>query len=260
MHYLSDPGEDGDEDFEARELSFSFPFAGSTYDVITIHTNGGLTLDLDIYYLYYEAWEAAFFVSGFADWGLPVLAGFVTDLYPGYQGDVYFHDFGDRAVVTWDAVAGGGYYFSGSEFLVTFQIEISQDGTIIYRWFNLDGDIVGGLDAGIVVGLSTGTEGVSYTGSNIDLSFGETFADSTLAQVWCYDEDPAYPASSECIYPGSDDNSGFDLEGETLTFMPNPGGGFTVAVPEPMTSTMSIAALVTLTCVARSRLRRVPDR
>ena len=59
----------------------------------------------------------------------PRVAGLWDDLNPSEAGDVYFNDFGDRAVFTWDNVETWG---SSSD--VTFQIQLHVNGdiTVVY--------------------------------------------------------------------------------------------------------------------------------
>jgi hypothetical protein len=243
-----------DDDFEDVALSFSFPFAGSTYSSLSVNSNGGLVLGGEGY-LDYDIWLDSDFEPDFSALGAPTLAVLGTDLAPGFGGEVRFNDFGDRAVITWLSVAS----FTESDgelFFATFQVQLRDDGSIVYGYGDIFGDPLG-LSQGIVVGITQG-DGATPPAS-VDLSASPGLLSSTtIHEIWCYNEDPSDdPSFSFCFEPGRPNNSGLDLEGTNVIFTPEGDTGFTVtALPEPGSGLLAAATLATLAGIARRRPER----
>lgn len=218
-----------DDAAENVVLSFEFPFDNQQFTVVSINVNGGIALGNDpdsFLNLPWHLWHKNSFELGFAASGFPSLVAFNTDLDMTSTGQIYFNDFGDRAVFTWDGV--GTNQSPGIAF-ATFQLQIFADGRFVYAYQAFNGDLIADLDEGIVVGYSDGRS-AAPTGS-VDFSNSPFSALSTNYEIWCYDEDPnADPAASNCYEPGRDNNAGFDVaQGDaTLQFEPDGTGGYLV--------------------------------
>jgi hypothetical protein len=248
---------DSDDGLENVDLSFAFPFAGSMHTTIAVNADGGIGLGTDVY-VEHDLWKVLVFEPEFTDLGQASLAIFTTDLNPEFSGEIFFNDFGDRAVVTWVLVASYEYSSTGVPFIATIQAQLRHDGTSVYAYREFLGDPLAGLGHGVVVGLSEGA-GAPPPGS-LDLTEGPGAVDSTtIYEIWCDDEDPqGDPAESACFEPGRPNNSGFDLELASLVFTPSGDAGFVVtSVPEPASGLAGAAALATLVALAR-RARRQP--
>lgn len=222
-----------DDSAENVTLSFEFPFAGETFTVVSANNNGGLAFSDDpavINIIHWHIWHKNAFQLDFTSAPFPSLLAFNTDLDLTSAGTIYFNDFGDRAVFTWDGVATNR---SPQSPFVSFQVALYPDGHFSYSYVPLAGDPVADLDEGIVVGFSSG-RGALPSGS-VDLTAAPMSVLSTAYQVWCYDEDPgADPATSNCFEPGQDNNAGFDLtDNLTLLFEPDGSGGYLVSTQQP---------------------------
>jgi hypothetical protein len=205
------------EDDEVVEVSLSFPFVfeGTPYTDVFVGTNGGIQLgddgdDDDIDYDMADELD-----DFYDDGGFPVILPFGTDMDLSSEGTIHFKDFGDRAVFTWNEVGTN----QEEEHLSTFQIQLLADGRIIFSYNGiLDGpgeDLVDSLDVGILVGIS-GSTGTDPGAS--DLSASPSTATDTIYEVWNYEDPP--------------ENNLFDLDMNSLCFVPQPGGGFSVEVKE----------------------------
>ena len=246
------------EDDEQTEVSlgFLFPYAGTDYANLFVGINGALQLgslgtdnDID-----YDMWA---YLEEFIDDAAPVISPFNTDLDLITTGKIFFNDFGDRAVFTWDEVGT----FENETALNSFQVQLFDDGKIIFGYNGIlddpGEDLLDDLDEGIVVGisLSDNRRDIFPDDFMADAPFtGET----TIYQLWCYDE------VDSCEYSDTGDmrpgplNTAFNLDMTNLVFTPDGDANFTVTkevrqVPEP-TSTLSFLALGTLG--AASTLKR----
>jgi Zn-dependent metalloprotease/subtilisin family serine protease len=118
-----------DDCFQMQRLSFRFPFYGNSFDTMYVSSNGYIT-----------------FVAGnsqYNNFPLPstsapanLIAAFFDDLHPGNGGDIYFRDYGDRAVVQFDNV----YPYNGSG-VYTFQLVLEPSGNIYLYYNNLTGPL-----------------------------------------------------------------------------------------------------------------------
>ena len=230
-------GED-DEQQEAS-LSFLFPYAGDTYSSVFAGTNGALQLGSlgDDDEIDYDLWE---YLDEFIDDGAPIIAPFNTDLDLSTTGNIFFNDFGNRAVFTWDEVGTN----ENETALNSFQAQLFDDGTIIFGYggiLNDSGeDLLEDLDEGIVVGISLSDNRRDIAPNDLmsDVPFtGET----TIYQLWCYDEVDSceYDDTGE-TRPGAL-NTAFNLDMTNIIFTPNGETNFDVtklpseveSVPEP---------------------------
>jgi hypothetical protein len=211
--------DDGTEDVQ---LLFAFPFAGSTYDVASVNTNGGIALANtvgDEVYVDFDIWNSSYFESDFTDLGSPSLLAFNNDLNITNEGTIYYNGSATRAVFTFERIPS---YLVDDQPFITFQIQIFSDGRIVYGYNGLFGNLIADVDQGIVIGISDGDGdtppgGIDYT-DDTPHSGG-----TTIYQIWCHDS----PTNTGCFETGQD-NSGFDLDQCNLIFTPDGSTGFTV--------------------------------
>ena len=235
----------GKDDFsQTVTLSFSFPFAGSTYDTFSVSTNGGIAFGMDLP-VDYDAWNVEEFATDFLSYGGPVLYPFETDLDQTKMGTVYFNDFGDRAVFTWDQVGS----FQNPLAPFTFQVQVHTTGEIVFGYNGLPEDLIADLGPGIVVGLTSG-DGPKDPGA-VDYSADAPFrAGTTIYEVWCCN------SPGLCHVLDGQRNSAFDLDQMNVAFTPVGGAGFDVTkLPEPDAPALMGAALGTLALLVRRRPR-----
>ncbi|WP_281556916.1 hypothetical protein [Thalassomonas sp. RHCl1] len=229
-----------DDEQVSVNLSFLFPFAGTSYNDLFVGTNGGVQMattggnagnddDID-----YDLWED---MSEFIDDDTPVILPFNTDLDLTTTGTVHFNDFGDRAVFTWNEVGT----HEEEEHLSSFQLQLLENGTIIFGYNGIfDGigeDLVNSLSEGIVVGISASD---NPTVSRSDLNAGDFSTSTTVFESWCYD------SADSCDY-GGPVNTAFDLDQSNIIFTPT-ADGFNVStvassVPEPVSLSMLLLGL-----------------
>ncbi len=109
-----------DDDNERKDLSFSFPFYENRYSSIYIGSNGFVSLGggSDVYH------NSAIPFSGNPN---NIIAGFWDDLRP--DSNVYFQDFGSRAVVQYHNVKQ-----YNTDDVYTFQIVIEEYGDIYFYY------------------------------------------------------------------------------------------------------------------------------
>lgn len=231
------------------DLSFFFPFDGTLYPDVWVGSNGALQLgslgnDLDIDY---DHWS---YLEEFLADGAPTVAGFNSDLDLTSSGTIHLNDFGDRAVFTWNEVGTN----LDETALLTFQITLHADGRIVLGYNGvLDGAGEGfltDLDEGIVVGVAAGDIPAPTDPGIFDLSNPPFVGGTTIHERWCYQVANTCGFSGE---PGSRPgatNDAFDLDQRNVTFTPTQGG---FLVPEPATSWLWGAVLLTMAIFARSR-------
>ena len=129
---------------EAVTLSFPFPFYGNTFTSCYVGSNGYITFGTAS--------------SQYTNYPLPsssmpanLIAGFFDDLYPSTAGDIYFQDFGDRAIIQFNGVSIG----SSTTNLCTFQMALHRDGTVDLYYRSLTGG-----QTGCTVGIQNATQTV----------------------------------------------------------------------------------------------------
>ena len=140
-------------------LSFEFEFYGTRYSSIYVSSNGYITLG-----------------SGYSDYynyALPstaapanMIAGFWDDLRTTYNGDVYFKDYGNKAIVQFTNVepySGSGYF--------TYQMVLWANGTINYYYQNMSGTVTSAT-----VGIQNATRN-----DGLNIVYNSTFVENGLA-------------------------------------------------------------------------------
>ena len=138
-----------------------------------------------------------------------MISPFWSDLDLNEMGEVLFKDFGNRAVVTWNAIGT----FQNEQAPLTFQLELRADGTITFSYNGIS-DILN-LDEDLVVGFSQG--GGAANPGETDFSASSSFsagASGTVFEVFREDSEP------------------FDLDKSSITFSPPAiagGGAFSIA-------------------------------
>ena len=116
-----------DDCFEGAQLSFPFPFYGASYRSVNVGSNGYLTMGSP--------------AEAFSNHPLPakampthLVAALFQDLYPAGGGSIWFQDFGDKAVVQYQAVPD----FHGTG-VFDFEIVLYADGTVDFQYQRLTG-------------------------------------------------------------------------------------------------------------------------
>ena len=256
----------GDDDAESEvTLGFSFPFEGVGYTTLFVGTNGciqvgSLGFDGEIDYDHWEYFEEFYDDDDGIGDPEPVICPFNSDLDNSTDGLVWIHDFGDRAVFTWDEV---GTNFNERHHL-TFQAQLLADGTIVFGYNGIldgDGESVrassegGSLDEGIVIGITLSDGTHPSPAIDFDLN-GEPFvAGDTIFERWCYDRPNGCGENEiDLGYSGSA-NASWDLENQNVVFSPRVGGGFAVASlgsppASPASSVQGLFVLMLLLSVA----------
>jgi alpha-tubulin suppressor-like RCC1 family protein len=137
---------DADDDFEAFDISFEFPYFGQNYHTIYVCSNGFVTLG-----------EGAIDYYGYRlpspDAPANLIAPFQNDLNLAASGNVYWQDFGDRVVIQFENAAR--YAGDGT---ATFQIVLNRDGTILFYYKEMDGTVD---EATVGIQDATGTAGLT---------------------------------------------------------------------------------------------------
>jgi len=210
-----------DDSAEMVTLSFNFAYAGNSYTDIYMGSNGGVGLG--------GVGEADDYPSGseFINTVDPMIAVLWSDMDLSDEGTAYFNDFGDRAVFTWDSI--GSYEDSSSS--NTFQLQLFDDGTIIFGYNGIEDNTSSYFDTDIHIGLSEGN--LDNFPDEVDFTAGDFSTGATILEIFGYDDDD------------------FDLDGTNIIFTPDGTGGYTVAVPTP--GALSLLAVGGLVATRRRR-------
>lgn len=195
-----------DDAAEEVELSFLFSYAGSSYDTFYVGTNGGVALG--------DLGEADDYPSGdeFIETSDPMLAPFWSDMSLSSMGTVWFNDFGDRAVFTWDEIGT----FQNTDAPFTFQLQILESGQIIFGYNGISEITAEFIDTDVHVGLTEGN--LNEFPSEVDYSSDSPFfTDDSVLELFEYDKET------------------FVLDGQNVIFTPQEEGGYRVDIPEPTT-------------------------
>jgi probable HAF family extracellular repeat protein len=149
---------DADDDFEAFDISFAFPYFGNSYSTVYVSSNGFITFGEGSSQYHNEALPST---------SMPAneIAACHTDLNLGDSGDVYYQEFEDRVVIQFTDAAR--YTGDGHE---SFQIVLQRDGAILFYYLDMNGAIdeatVGIQDATADEGLTIAYQ-TSYLRNNL---------------------------------------------------------------------------------------------
>jgi hypothetical protein len=208
-----------DDEIEMVTLSFDFAYAGMDYTEIHVGTNGSVGLGSE--------GDADTYPSGnqFINTNAPVIAPFWSDLD---DGTIYFNDFGDRAVFTWDRI--GSYEDDSTS--NTFQIQLFDTGRIVFGYNGIEDNNSDNFDTDIHIGLTEGN--LDVFPDEVDYSAGFSTFENSILELFGYDDED------------------FDLDQSNIIFTPNVGApGYNVTVPAP--GAMGVLALGGLVATRRRR-------
>ena len=149
-----------------QPIGFAFPFAGSTYNEISISDHGICWLAASG--LLYSPLAADLALNG------PVLCPFWTDTVPGAIGDVYVGGTATQYTITWQDMIN----FGGTQ-TFTFQMTLYITGEIkcVYDANVTNNSTFGGISANGIIGCSPGSGALIPASS--DFSAGPVTADDT---------------------------------------------------------------------------------
>lgn len=182
-------------------VSFPLPYGGNNYTSVWIGTNGAIALG--------GLGEADDYPSTdeFIATTDPMIAPFWSDMDLGTQGLVFANDQGDRLIVTWDGI--GSYEDEEASF--TFQLQVSDDGTVRFLYNGIAGVDSSVIDTDVHVGLTEGNLGEFPP--EADYSAAPFASPDTVLEIFEID-------------------SFFDLDRRTVTFAPAAGGGYDLTVSD----------------------------
>jgi len=210
-----------DDSSEMVTLSFDFSYGGNVYNDIYMGSNGSVGLG--------GVGEVDDYPSGdeFLFTDSPVISPFWSDMSLSEEGTAYFNDFGDRAVFTWDSIGTYEDEYSSN----TFQLQIFDDGKIIFGYNGIEDNTDSYFDVDIYIGLTEGN--LDSFPAEVDYSEGAFATGASVLEIFGYDDDD------------------FDLDGTNIIFTPDGNGGYNVTVPTP--GAMTLLALGGLTATRRRR-------
>jgi hypothetical protein len=135
-----------DDCYQAQALSFEFPFYGNDFSSIYVSSNG---------YITFGAGNSSLSNYALPSTSMPpnLVAAYFDDLDTRRTGDIYFQDFGNRAVVQFTNVAP----YSGSGTL-TYQMVLEENGTILFYYNTLTASLTS-----TTAGIQNGTQNDGLT-------------------------------------------------------------------------------------------------
>ena len=179
-----------DESQRQVSLPFDFPFYGELKRTVQVCSNGYLTFQ--------SGGSSVWNNTPIPDPSAPndLVAVFWDDLDPGTAGDVYYYydAEGDRFIVQFQGV--GRWAQTGVAY--TFQVLLYPDGTIIYQYLDMVGDLT---SATVGIEDATGTDGlqVVYNAAYIENELAVAFA--PVGSILRVNPDAGYllPGSSQDV-------------------------------------------------------------
>lgn len=218
-----------DDATDSVNLSFSFPYDGTGYTTVYVGTNGCIQLgslgtDNDIDYDHWSYFEE------FYNDAAPEICPINTDWDLTTNGTIHFNDFGNRAVFTWNEVGTN----ENNTALASFQVQIESSGRIVFGYNGIlddpTGDLLGDLDQGIVVGITSSN---GFDPGPTDLTGGPFTAGGTTYARWCYD------VADSCSEGGG--GGGGKVAGAPKVNLPrNPGGVPQGNLPGPINTAFNL--------------------
>ena len=178
---------DADEATHGVDLTFAFPYFGNSYQTVFVSSNGFVTLGEEDNQYYNYALPSSSMPRN-------EIAAFHTDLDLAASGDVYYQDYGDRVVIQFSNAAR----YDGAG-VVTFQIVLSQDGTVTFYYKEMTGAIE---DATVGLQDWTRTKGITiayqqpYLADNLAVRIvviSEQFTNSVENLSWSDSDQPGGP-------------------------------------------------------------------
>jgi len=167
-----------DNGVAVQAIDFSFPFYGTEYNNITVHTDGFLKFDDDLYQWPYIISSELLFKK------TALIAPYMSDLtiYPA-QGDGIWYE-GDEtgAIFYWKTSVNG----QATQTELNFAVKLFPDGDIKFYYgdVNTNGEIqwYGGTSKGNSLDYQfTATSGKEFIANNSIIDFGSAFYPSELA-------------------------------------------------------------------------------
>ena len=190
-----------DDEQEQVELSFAFPFLGTTYSTLFVSTNGYVNLGADAF-LGFSPDEPELLGSS-----APVIAPFWSDVDLSSMGEVLVEDSGSSALITWNAVGSNENELAP----FTFQLELRADGSITFSYDGIS-NIIKNLGTNLVVGFTEG-DGAANPGET-DFSAASQFSAGASGTIF------------EIFRQG---DAGFDHDRTNITFTPTAAGDFSAS-------------------------------
>jgi large repetitive protein len=135
--------------YEQVALDVPFSFYGQAYSDLYVSSHGHVTFGMGSsqYYNYPLPSTTA---------PLNLVAALWDDVSPVGNGDAYYQHFPDRTVIQWNGIS---HYSTGGVY--TFQIVLKHDGSILYYYHTLAGDVTSAT-VGIQDGTGTVGLGIAY--------------------------------------------------------------------------------------------------
>ncbi len=186
-------------------IGFDFPFDGRNFNQCTINPNGWIGLDGDS-----GAWDNASLptdeVPGAAIFGMWDDLNPINNQCNQYcAGEVYYQQFLDKFVVTFDGVAHWWTNFENTFY--TFQMVLNSDGRVELNYY----DMVGEVNSATI-----GVQGASDT-DYVLLSFNNNYAENNLsANIFPAAEWLSVSPRTGIIPPGSNQVISVDIDTEGL--------------------------------------------
>ncbi len=180
----------GDDAFATVALPFPFPFYGVDRTSVNIVSNG---------FLNFGTTSTAFTNTGIPNSGPPnsLIAPFWYDLDPGDgNGMVYYRNMGDgRFIVQYDGVPDYPGPGAGTE--NTFEVVLYADGTVLFQYEELNGNVVGST---VGIENADGTDG-------LQVAFEQAYLEDGLAVRFATRPDwlSVDPAAGTVDVDGSED-------------------------------------------------------
>jgi bacillolysin len=148
-----------DDCSQVQALSFPFPLYGNTFNSMNVATNGFINFGA-------PSEQVNNYPLPGTNMPVNLVAGFLDDLRTQFAGQIYFQDFGNRAIVQFQDVPR--FLQDG---VITFQMVLNANGSIYFYYLTATGNMRNGT-----TGIQNGT---ASTGLNVQ--YNTTYIKSGLA-------------------------------------------------------------------------------